>query len=99
MCMIETNIKENYMLQPIGDRVLVKPVDPADSSTGGILYSVEADEDQDRGVVVSRGDGKNVARFKKGDILIIQKYGPARIKFDGKNYAIVHFEEIYGVQK
>jgi len=83
------------MIVPIGDRVLVRPKSPEGKSKGGILLA-KVEETQDQGEVLSVGDGPGVNRFKPGDILVYQKYGPAKVVIDKDEFVIVSLDEILG---
>ena len=83
-------------VEPIGNRVLIKPKSPEEKSKGGILLAKKEEEKQDQGEVISVGDGAGVKRFIIGDVLIFQKYGPAEIIVDKEKYVIVHTDEILG---
>ena len=87
------------MIQPIGDRLLVKPNSSEEKSKGGILLSKREEDKQDQGIVVSVGDGENVKQFKIGDNLIYQKYGPAEINIEKIKFVIVNLDEILAIIK
>jgi len=67
---------------PIGDRVLVRPIIPENKTKRGILLSQKDEEKQDKGIIISVGDGENVQRFKKDDVVIYQRYGPANVEIE-----------------
>jgi len=83
---------------PIGDRVLIKPQDAEEKSKGGLSLAPKNDK-QDKGTVIIIGDGPEVQRFKEGDKLIFQKYGPADVFIDRQRYVIAHIEEILGKEE
>lgn len=85
------------MIQPVGNRVLVKPISPDDKSQAGLIISTIEDEKQDKGTVVAIGDGVDVKRFSVGDVLIYQRYGPAEVMIDKEKLVIVYLDEILGV--
>jgi len=84
------------MLKPIGDRVLVKPDSPEQKSKGGIILSSQDEEKQDKGTIVSIGDGEGVKKFKEKDIIIFEKYGPVHVKLENVEYVIIFIDEILG---
>jgi len=84
------------MIEPIGDRVLVKPKSPEEKSKKGLMLSQKEADKQDQGTVVEIGDGAGVQRFSAGDTLIYQKYGPAEISVEKEKFVIVHLDEILG---
>ena len=87
------------MIIPIGDRILVKPKAPDEKTKSGILLTQKEDEKQDQGIVIAVGDGEEMKRFKKGEKIIYQRFGPANIEIEKKKFVIVHLDEILGVIK
>jgi len=73
----------------------VRPVLQDEKSKQGILLT-KVDEKHDRGTVLSVGDGAEVKRFKKNDIILFQRYGPAYVRVDREDLVIVHYDEILG---
>ncbi len=91
-------------IQPLGDRVLVEPVKEKEVEKGGIIIPDTAKEKPQQGKVIAVGTGKlddsgkkipfNV---KKGDKILMPKYGGTEIKLDGKEYQIMREEDILGI--
>ena len=91
-------------IQPLGDRVLVEPVKEDEVKTGGIIIPDTAKEKPQEGKVIAVGSGKlddngKVIPFhvKKGDRILMPKYGGTEIKIDNKDYLILREEDILGV--
>ncbi len=91
-------------VKPLGDRVLVQPADQEEVKKGGIIIPDTAKEKPQEGKVVALGTGKRdddgkLVPFtvKKGDRVLISKYGGTEIKIDGKDYLIMREEDILGV--
>lgn len=84
------------MFEPNGDRVLIKPTKPADKSSGGLILAKLEDDKQDQGEVIEVGDGDGVKKYKSGDILVYEKYGPAPLIIDKIDYVVVHLDQING---
>lgn len=87
------------MLKPVGNRVIVKPKNDADTAAGGRIILSKKDDRQIEGTVIAVGDGEDVQRFKVGDLLVHQKYGPADVKIDGVDHVIVHIDEILAFEE
>ncbi len=94
----------NVNVRPLGDRVIVKPIDPAEVKKGGIIIPDTAKEKPQEGEVVALGTGKRdedgkVIEFtvKKGDKVLISKYGGTEIKIEGENYLIMREDDILGI--
>ena len=91
-------------IQPLGERVLVEPLAEKEVEQGGIIIPDAAKEKPQEGKVVALGTGKlddsgKVIPFnvKKGDTVLMPKYGGTEVKLDGKEYQIVREEDILAV--
>ena len=91
-------------VKPLGDRILVEPVEEKETKKGGIIIPDSAKEKPTESVVVALGtgklddSGKRVAfEVKKGDRILCSKYGGTEIKIDGKEYKILSSEDILAV--
>ena len=89
-------------LQPLGDRVVVKPLSEEESKTpSGINIPDTAKEKPQEGEVVAVGPGEpndNGEKIKpdveKGDKVVYSKYGGTEIKVDGIEYLILSSRDI-----
>jgi len=88
-------------LKPLGDRVLVEPVEEKETKKGGIIIPDTAKEKPTEGLVVALGTGKTddngkkvPFEVKKGDRVLISKYGGTEIKLDGREYKILNSDDI-----
>ena len=89
-------------LQPLGDRVVVKPLSEEDSKTpSGIYIPDTAKEKPHEGEVVAVGPGEpndNGEKIKpdveKGDKVVYSKYGRTEIKVEGIEYLILSSRDI-----
>jgi chaperonin GroES len=91
-------------VRPLGDRVLVQPIEEKETKKGGIIIPDTAKEKPQEGNVVALGtgkvneDGKKVEfTVKKGDKVLISKYGGTEIKVDGESYLIMREDDILGI--
>ena len=91
-------------VRPLGDRVLVKPLEEKETKKGGIIIPDTAKEKPQEGEIVALGTGKldesgKKIEFtvKKGDKVLISKYGGTEIKVDGENYLIMREDDILGI--
>ena len=88
-------------LKPLGDRVLVEPVEEKETKKGGIIIPDTAKEKPTEGLVVALGTGKTddngkkvPFEVKKGDRVLISKYGGTEVKLNGKEYKILNSDDI-----
>ncbi len=91
-------------IKPLGDRVLVEPLKEGEVLKGGIIIPDSAKEKPQEGTVIALGTGKiddngKVVPFnvKKGDLVLMPKYGGTEVKMDGKEYQIMREEDILAV--
>lgn len=91
-------------IKPLGDRVLVEPLTEDEVTKGGIIIPDTAKEKPQEGKVVAVGTGKldddgKVIPFnvKKGDTVLMPKYGGTEIKLNNKEYQIVREDDILAV--
>lgn len=91
-------------IKPLGDRVLVEPLKEEEVNKGGIIIPDSAKEKPQEGVVIAVGTGKldengKTVPFnvKKGDTVLMPKYGGTEVKVDGKEYQIMREDDILAV--
>jgi chaperonin GroES len=93
-------------MRPIGDRILVEPVAEKQNQANKsrIIIPDTAKEKSMECMVVALGsgktdeDGKKVPfEMKKGDRVLMSKYGGTEIKLDGKEYKIVTSDDILAI--
>ena len=90
-------------LTPLGERVLVRRVQEAETVRGGIIIPDTAKEKPQEGVVVAVGTGRYdkgqhvPMMVKEGDRVLFGKYSGSDIKIDGEEFLILKEEEIFGI--
>ena len=93
-------------IRPIGDRILVEPVEEKEQKArkGEIIIPDSAKEKPMESMVVAVGtgktgdDGKKIfLEVKKGDRVLVSKYGGTEIKLDGKEYRIFNGDEVLAI--
>ena len=90
-------------IKPLGDRVLVHPLEEKEVKKGGIFIPDTAKEKPQEGEVVALGtgkrdeDGKIIEFTVKGDKVLISKYGGTEVKIDGESYLIMREDDILGI--
>jgi len=93
-------------INPVGHRILIKPLEIAEVSKGGIILTTETTKDREQmanttGVVIAMGDGCYVEDAQPwcavGDKVIFAKYaGLLYTGKDGQNYRIINDHDITG---
>ena len=91
-------------IKPLGDRVLVESKDDKEQKKGGIIIPDTAKEKPMQGKVIAVGPGKRddngkiiPMNVKKGDVILLPKYGGTEVKIDDKEYQIVREDDILGI--
>jgi chaperonin GroES len=91
-------------LRPLGDRVLVEPIEHEEMTASGIYVPETAKERPQEGVVVAVGpgrkddDGKLIPMdVKKGDRVLYAKYGGTEVKLEEKKYLILKETDILAI--
>ena len=94
----------NPNIKPLGDRVLVKPLEEKEISKGGIIIPDSAKEKPQEAEVVALGTGKRdddgkLIEFtvKVGDKVLVSKYGGTEVKVEGDSYTIMREDDIIGI--
>jgi chaperonin GroES len=88
-------------LQPLADRVLVRPIEKEEKTKSGIYLPDTAKEKPQEGEVIAVGPGKLddngkrvVMELKVGDRVIYTKYGGQEIKVDDEELIILRESDI-----
>ena len=89
---------------PLHDRILVRRIEEATTTRGGIILPDTAKEKPSEGEVISVGRGKSndegkvfPLAVKEGDHILFGKYSGTEIKLDGEDFIIMREEEVLGV--
>ena len=91
-------------VKPLGDRVLVEPVEEKETKKGGIIIPDTAKEKPQEGIVRALGTGKLDDQGKRipfevklGDRVLVSKYGGTEIKLDGKEYKLLSSDDLLAI--
>src|SRR4030067_3580415 len=91
-------------LKPLGDRLVVKPLEEEEMTPGGIVLPETAKEKPQKGEVLAIGpgsrddEGKRIAMdLKKGDKVLFAKYGGTEIKVDGDKLLILRESDVLAI--
>lgn len=91
------------MIQPLGDRVVVKAQDAEEKTASGLFIPDSAKEKPQRGTVVAVGPGRveNGTKIdmtvKEGDSVLYGKYAGTEITLDGEDLLIMRESDILGI--
>ena len=98
--------KQNTII-PLGDKVLVLPLDKEKKTDSGIIIPDTVDKERpEMGKVVAVGDGKMnddgkvvPMTVKVGDKVLFSKYGPDEVEIEDEKYLIVSESNILAIIK
>ena len=91
------------MLKPLGNRVVIEPIEQEEVTAGGIVLPETAKEKPQKGKVVAAGpgekeEGKHVALdVKVGDVVLFAKYAGTEIKMEGTKYLIMRETDLLAI--
>jgi chaperonin GroES len=90
-------------IEPLGDRVVIRPLPKEEVSKGGIVLPDTAKEKPQEGKIIAVGpgrlteDGNRIAmEVKKGDKVLYSKYAGTEFKLDGEEVIIMREGDILG---
>lgn len=83
--------------QPLGERVLVKRVEEANTTSSGIIIPDNAQEKPSRGEVVAVS--KEVSEVACGDVVVFGKYSGSEISLAGGKFLVLETKDIFGIVK
>ena len=87
-------------VQPLGARVLIRPLVDAESRTSSGLYIPEtAKEKPQTGEVVAIGDEQDEIKVKVGQKVLFPKYTGTEIKLDNIDHLIMDADDILAIVK
>ncbi|MEY3175998.1 MAG: 10 kDa chaperonin [Planctomycetota bacterium] len=88
-------------INPLDDRVVVRPMEAEERTAGGIVLPDAAREKQQRGTVIAVGPGRLLdsgercpVSVKVGDQVLFGKYGGTEIEVDGEDVKILRESDI-----
>ena len=97
-------MSEKSKIQPLGDRVLVEPLEAEDKTSGGIIIPDTAKEKQQRGKVIAVGKGRvnedgkiTPLEVNANDQVLFGRYAGSEIKVGANDYLIIKEDDILGI--
>ncbi len=88
-------------LKPLGDRLIVKPVEEEETTASGLVLPETAKEKPQKGTVVAAGDGaiaedgtRRPLDVSEGDEVLYSKYGGTDITVEGDELLVLRESDI-----
>ncbi len=91
-------------LKPLGDRVVVEPIEQEEMTASGLVLPETAKEKPQRGLIVAAGPGARDDQGKRialdvtvGDTVLFAKYAGTEFKVDGKKLLILKENDLLAI--
>jgi chaperonin GroES len=91
-------------LKPLGDRLIVEPIEQEELTASGLVLPETAKEKPMQGKVLAVGpgarheDGSRIGMdVSKGDTVLFAKYGGTEIKIENKKYLILRENDVLAI--
>ena len=81
--------------QPLGNRVLVKRVEEANTTMSGIIIPDSAQEKPSRGEVVAVS--KEVSVLENGNVVLFGKFAGSEVSMGTEKFLVLDVEDIFGI--
>ncbi|MGH2655072.1 MAG: co-chaperone GroES [Actinomycetota bacterium] len=97
--------KGTFTLEPLDDRIVVKPGEEEETTVSGIVIPDTAKEKPQEGEVVAVGpgrfeDGTRVPMdVKVGDRVLYSKYGGTEVKVEGEEHLVLSARDVLAIVK
>lgn len=95
---------KHMQIKPLADRVVVKPIEEAETIRGGIIIPDTVKEKPMQGEVIEVGPGrvnedgkKTPMEVKKGDRVLYGKYSGTEVSISGEEYLIMRESDIFAI--
>ncbi|MFN7170421.1 MAG: co-chaperone GroES [Candidatus Omnitrophota bacterium] len=99
-------VKTKINVQPLGDRVVVRPLEAGNKTKSGIVLPDTAKEKPQEGEIVAVGKGRLLENgeirpleVKVGDKVLYGKYSGTEITIEDQEYLILREEDILAIIK
>ena len=91
-------------LKPLGDRIVVKSLDPQEKTKSGLVVPDTAKEKPQEGKVIAVGTGRllddgsvKALEIKHGDRVLYGKYSGTEVSLEGEEYLILREDDVLAV--
>ncbi len=91
-------------LRPLGDRIVVRPLDPQEKTKSGLVLPDTAKEKPQEAKVIAVGTGRllddgavKALEVKNGDRVLYGKYSGTEVSVEGVDYLILREDEVLAI--
>jgi chaperonin GroES len=86
-------MSDKMKIEPLGIRVLIKPLEQESQTTSGIYLPESAKEKPQTGLVVAVGDDEDI-NVKVNDRVLFEKYTGTEFKLDGQDFLLMEYGDV-----
>ncbi|HAJ36744.1 MAG TPA: co-chaperone GroES [Chloroflexi bacterium] len=80
-------------IEPLGARVLLKPVEQEDRTSSGLYLPETAKEKPQMAVVIAVGDDEDI-KLKVDDKVLFAKYSGTEVSYQGQTYLLMDVSDV-----
>ena len=91
-------------IRPLGDKIVIRIIEDAEQTSGGIFIPDSAKEKSQKGEVIAVGEGKvndkgdrDPMDVKVGEIVLFAKYAGTDVKVDKQELKIMSVSDVLGI--
>ena len=91
-------------IRPLGDKIVIKVIEDAEQTSGGIFIPDSAKEKPQKGEVVAVAEGKVMENgerepmdVKVGDVVLYAKYSGTDVKYENVEYKILSIKDVLAI--
>ena len=91
-------------IRPLGDKIVIKVIEDAEQTSGGIFIPDSAKEKSQKGEVIAVGSGKTNDKGEKdpmevkvGEIVLFAKYAGTDVKVSDETLKIMSVSDVLGI--
>ena len=91
-------------IRPLGDKIVIKVIEDAEQTSGGIFIPDSAKEKSQKGEVIAVGEGKMSEKgerepmdVKVGEIVLFAKYAGTDVKVSDETLKIMSVSDVLGI--
>ena len=91
-------------IRPLGDKIVIKVIEDAEQTSGGIFIPDSAKEKSQKGKVIAVGEGKlndkserEPMDVKVGEVVLFAKYAGTDVKIGDETFKILSVSDVLGV--
>ena len=91
-------------IRPLGDKIVIKVIEDAEQTSGGIFIPDSAKEKSQRGEVIAVGSGKTNDKGEKdpmevkvGEVVLFAKYAGTDVKVGDETLKILSVSDVLGI--